>query len=275
MKRHLTGFVALLGASLCLCGGTGDGGACEFGKDRLVFAQGGSIEDDDLARPYDGSLRSSFRSMVDHHYLLKEGVSVCYIGKSRFAVSAGKIAPITWRNVGRYIKPVRTEKEIVALVSLFHWGYQDKRARLGPDGLSAVVAAARLPEWPFAVSEKHLGVDADTLSRGVFVHDDKWFVHFLAIEGGTSVVEYKYVIAQGNRIARLRRVIIRGPKYPGRLGEPRPLPSRLSVEKRDQWREFERCLEFLCQHALVRPPRQFQRRSLEEALEEAELDREE
>jgi hypothetical protein len=161
---------------------------------------------------------------------------------------SGRVTELNWRNVGGYVEQVENEEQARALVSLLHPHYSDKRFRLDSAGLSSILREIPRRELPLTVVQEHAKVEAKTLARGLFRERGMWFVHFLIIEGTVSVVEYKYVVGTGNRVAGLRRVIVKGPENPSRPGEA--AFSALSSEKQAAIVLYSRCCEFLHSHAI-------------------------
>jgi hypothetical protein len=133
---------------------------------------------------------------------------------------------------------------------ILHPGYGNYSRRIGSTGLSAILEAAGNRVWGLEAGDASKQIEKGSLSRGLFRMDGKWFAHFLLVEDGASVVEYKYVIADGNRIAGLRRVLVKGPSSPFRSGHVvryvDPVPAR---EK-----EYRMVITFLMSHSFQYHP---------------------
>lgn len=254
MKCQIVVLVAFLLSLPCLCEPAEVLASYQFGRDRMVFAGVAPMVQDESARPSASPALGKGTTVIEGMDALRfrQGVSVRYDSTGGpYVVSPGQIAPLSWRNAGRYVEPVQSRDQVVALLEVLHRDYAASWGRrVGPVGLAAILEVAKRPEWPFMVEEEASRVEADTLTRGLFQRDGMWLAHFLLIEEGASVVEYKYVIAPGNRIAGLRRVLVKGPPSPFLPGHVvrslEPIPPKE--------REYTQCITFLLSHSLRHHP---------------------
>lgn len=259
MRHGIT--VVLLLLVLQVNGGNADDAkTCQFGKDVLTFAETGPMEEDPLAAPLpsDFSIRSS-AMIISHseHLRFLEGVVFIYdLGGRRTVKTAMAVAPMDWNNVSRYVEPIKSQEQVICLLSILHPGYQKMTGRINASGLTTMLEAVRESGLPLRVREENTHVDLETLEKGLFWSDGKWFAHFIICENGTSVIEYKYVISDVGRIAGLRRVIVDGPDFPIVRDRLRGLPSTQDQDFKEsrEHDSFDRCMDFIGLYTIEKPP---------------------
>jgi hypothetical protein len=216
-----------------------------FGKDEIVLPPASASADAEKGRPYDRDPRKSrgVRKLKHDGLPIPNGISLFrLLGGDVVAEVGQRRVYVTHRNIGQYLGELRDPKQITAVLSLFHRHLE--RNRLDAAGFSRVVKhAEQKPEaLPFVVHHKE--VELATVDKGVFRLDGVWLAHFMCVEAGSSVVEYKYAILPGREIARIRRVLVEGPKNPCEQGEFLP-PSLWAPERQEAWKRYKRCCDYL------------------------------
>ena len=99
----------------------------------------------------------------------------------------------------------------------------------------------RRPLHGFTIVDEQ--IEKPTIERFILDRDGMWLAHFLCVENA-SVIEYKYVVSDKHKVARLRLAIIRGPENPSGNGEFQA-PDEWPAEKQQRWKEFRRCRDYL------------------------------
>jgi hypothetical protein len=237
---HEVGFFWVL--IVCCCWATGitaEPTTYRFGKDAIMVDAKAFEKTRTLVR---NQRPKGTMKLVPKGIKVRESRPLFRVPKNDIAMEVEeKLVIITYASIGQYIEAIQNPKHIVALMAILHKDY--KKSRLDSKGFANVVASAKkkIDALPFVLINSK--IEKETIGQGIFKKGNEWFVHFLLVEG-SSVFEYKYVICPGNKIGRLRRALIQGPKNPAGNNVGRP-PTEWPAEKQHLMKVFRRCRDYL------------------------------
>lgn len=242
MESFLIGVLATLFA--CACLNAEDETGYQFGKDKLMYAcpsNSSSAERTQQPIKSDDFGKGGQRIQTEALPIGKEVTIYRRPFLGLVAELGGQTKRLSWENAGEYLTKIHDAKQMESLLLLFHDDL--KETRIGIAGISDIYSQVRsLKESrPFTIVDEQ--IEKTTIGRFILDRDGMWLAHFLRVENA-SVIEYKYVVSDKHKVARLRRAIIRGPENPSGNGEFQA-PDEWPAEKQQRWKEFRRCRDYL------------------------------
>ncbi len=217
--------LATLGVTLAASSLAAEERGCMFGADSMRFP-------DKVASPTDlGDRRSSWepnadvRAHMGSDFPFRDGVQFGMFDMgANFSVSDGTVyaSPVDWDNIGYFIKRIDNAGQCALVLSVIHqdwpltgraaafqWPVWQKERLTGASVRSIFhEIETKAKDLPLKIITRDF--DENLMTGECYSKDGRWFTCFSLIDD-ESLIEYKYVIDQHNRIARRARVLVAGP----------------------------------------------------------------